>query len=279
MLAVTETSKAEASRWPSKHGQTKRPSPMNILVVDDHFLIREALRGFLKKMKSDATILEAANGHQAIQLVSEHADVRLVLLELNLPDRDGFSVLSELRERHPSVSVVVLSARQDRDSVAKALDLGALGFIPKSGLREVMLRALALVLAGGVYIPPEILLREQRGLASPKLACAPGTRPVKPADLGLTDRQADVLALMMQGKSNKAISRILNLALPTVKNHVTAILKSIKVTNRTEAVIAIGSFGLKWPLVQPLPSPNVTGSAKTSDLSGAVIKLPTGKRS
>jgi DNA-binding NarL/FixJ family response regulator len=273
MLAITEAnvSKFDAGRWRSEQDQAERPCSMKILVVDDHFLIREALRGFLKKMKSDATILEAANGHQAIQLVSEHADVRLVLLELNLPDRDGFSVLSELRERHPSVSVVVLSARQDRDSVAKALDLGALGFIPKSGLREVMLRALALVLAGGVYIPPEILLREQRGLASPKLACiAPGTRPVKPADLGLTDRQADVLALMMQGKSNKAISRILNLALPTVKNHVTAILKSIKVTNRTEAVIAIGSFGLKWPLVQPLPSPNVTGSAKTSGRSDIV---------
>ena len=235
-----------------ERAQVERQRPMTILLVDAHFLIRESLRDCLKQLKSEATILEAANGQQAMQLVSEHADIRLVLLELNLPDRDGFSLLGELRERHPTISVVVLSARQDRDSVARALDLGAIGFIPKSGLREVMLSALDLVLAGGVYIPPEILLRDQRPLAS--LACIAATRPVRPADLGLTDRQADVLELMMKGKSNKAISRTLNLALPTVKNHVTAILKAIKVTNRTEAVIAIGGLGLEWPLLHPRPS-------------------------
>jgi DNA-binding NarL/FixJ family response regulator len=161
-----------------------------------------------------------------------------------------------MRERHPAISVVVLSARQDRDSVARALDLGALGFIPKSGQREVMLGALDLVLAGGVYIPPEILPREQRPLTSPKLAwVASSTKPVRPADLGLTDRQVNVLGLMMTGKSNKAICRALDLALPTVKNHVTAILKAIKVTNRTEAVIAIGSLGLKWATGSAAPCP------------------------
>jgi DNA-binding NarL/FixJ family response regulator len=118
-----------------------------------------------------------------------------------------------------------------------------------------MLSALNLVLAGGVYIPPEIISREQRALTGPKLACiASGARAVKPADLGLTDRQADVLRLMMKGKSNKAICRDLNLALPTVKNHVTAILKAIKVTNRTEAVIATGGLGLDWALVQSPPA-------------------------
>ena len=259
MLAITEARVSRLDPGPlrSEHSQAARRCPMKILLVDAHFLIREALGGFLKKLKSDATILEAVNGQQAMQLIAEHADIRLVLLELNLPDRDGFSVLGELREHHPTISVVVLSARQDRDSVAKALDLGALGFIPKSGMREVMLSALDLVLAGGVYIPPEILAREQRPAPSLKLAyTASGTRPARPADLGLTDRQADVLGLMMKGNSNKAISRTLNLALPTVKNHVTAILKAIKVTNRTEAVIAIGSLGLEWPLVQPGPSHN-----------------------
>ena len=253
MLATTQANspKLGAGPWLSEHGQAEGPCSMKILVVDDHFLIREALRGCLKNLKGTATILEATTGHQAMELLSENADIHLVVLELNLPDRDGFSVLGELRERHPTVSVVVLSARQDRDSVARAFDLGALGFIPKSGLREVMLSALNLVLAGGVYIPPEIISREQRALTGPKLACiASGTRAVRPADLGLTDRQADVLRLMMKGKSNKAICRDLNLALPTVKNHVTAILKAIKVTNRTEAVIATGGLGLDWALVQ-----------------------------
>jgi DNA-binding NarL/FixJ family response regulator len=252
MLAITEAnvSKLDTDSRQSGHGQAEGRCSMKILVVDDHFLIRDALRSVLKKLKSDATILEAVNAYQALQLVSEHADIGLVLLELNLPDRDGFSVLSELRERHPTMSVVVLSARQDRNSVVRALNLGALGFIPKSGQLAIMLSALDLVFAGGVYVPPEILLCEQRSPPIPKLASiAPGARPVRPAELGLTERQVDVLALMMKGKSNKMISRMLNLAVPTVKNHVTAILKAIKVTNRTEAVIAVTDLGCERPLV------------------------------
>jgi DNA-binding NarL/FixJ family response regulator len=219
---------------------------MQILVVDDHVLIREALRGVLKEVKSDATVLEASSCSQAMQVIAEHRSLDLILLDLSLPDRDGFSMLIELGERYPALSVVVLSAHNDRDSVARALDLGALGFIPKSGRREVMLGALQLVFAGGIYIPPEILARDgplprQRGEERPV-----AKRPtVSPADLGLTERQVDVLALMMHGKSNKAICRVLNLAEPTVKNHVTAILKALAVSNRTEAVIAVGELGWK----------------------------------
>src|SRR6478609_239199 len=212
---------------------------MKILVVDDHVLIRDALRGVLKELKDDASVLEASSCSQAMALVAENTDLRLVLLDLNLPDRDGFSVLSELRERYPAISVVVLSGQHDRGSVTKALDLGALGFIPKSGQREVMLSALQLVFAGGIYIPPEILMHGEPTLPAAVQPLA-GSRPLaRPSDLGLTERQLDVLALMMQGKSNKAICRVLALAEPTVKNHVTAILKALKVTNRTEAVIAV----------------------------------------
>jgi DNA-binding NarL/FixJ family response regulator len=143
---------------------------------------------------------------------------------------------------------VVLSAQQDRSSVVKALDLGALGFIPKSGQREVMVSALQLVFAGGIYIPPEILARDEPPPPQPDDKPTAANRPtVSPADLGLTERQVDVLSLMMQGKSNKAICRVLNLAEPTVKNHVTAILKALEVSNRTEAVIAVGGFGWKFP--------------------------------
>jgi DNA-binding NarL/FixJ family response regulator len=224
---------------------------MKILVVDDHDLIRVALRGVLADLKTDAIVLEAADSRQAMQFVSEQADIGLILLDLNLPDRDGFSVLSELRERRPAISVVVLSARQDRDSVVKALELGALGFIPKTGEREVMLSALRLVFAGGIYIPPEILARDDPSLPKLKLTCVPAdTAPVTPIDLGLTGRQLDVLALMMQGKSNKAICRVLDLAKPTVSSHVSAILKGLRVTNRTEAVIAVGKLGWQLPLAE-----------------------------
>jgi DNA-binding NarL/FixJ family response regulator len=109
---------------------------MKVLVVDDHALIRDALRGVLKELKDDATVVEAADSGQALRLTDENPDLGLVLLDLNLPDRSGFGLLAELRERHPAISVVVLSALSDRDSVARALDLGAAGFIPKSASRE-----------------------------------------------------------------------------------------------------------------------------------------------
>lgn len=220
---------------------------MKILVVDDHGLIREALRGVLNEISPDALVLEASSGANAMGLVVEHADLGLILLDLSLPDRDGFSVLAELREQYPAISIVVLSATQDRGTIVNALDLGAVGFIPKSGQREVMLSALQLVFAGGRYIPPEFLAREeplyiQSALKRPNIDLP----RVSPLDAGMTGRQLDVLAHMMQGKSNKEIGRTLNLALPTVKNHVTAILMALKVTNRTEAVIAVN--GLRWNL-------------------------------
>jgi DNA-binding NarL/FixJ family response regulator len=215
---------------------------MKVLLVDDHVLIREALRGVIKQLEEDATILEAADCRQATRLIRENPDLQLVMLDLNLPDRDGFSVLADLRESHPAISLVVLSAFNDRENVVRALDLGALGFIPKSASRDVMVQALRLVFAGGIYIPPEALARKEAKEQTP-------AQPVSPADLGLTERQLDVLALMMQGKSNKVISRTLDVAEPTVKHHVTAVLKALKVANRTEAVIAVGALGWKLPRV------------------------------
>jgi DNA-binding NarL/FixJ family response regulator len=209
---------------------------MKILVVDDHVLIREALRGVLKELAAEVAILEATNAGAALQALEQHGDITLVLLDLGLPDRDGFALLEELNERHPAVPIVVLSALQERADVAKALDLGASGFIPKSADREVMLGALRLVLCGGIYIPPQILVRQD----------ATKTVRISPIDLGLTERQVAVLALMAQGKSNKAICRTLNIAEATVKNHVTAILKALKVTSRSEAVVAVGKLG--WDL-------------------------------
>ena len=214
---------------------------MRILVVDDHALIREALRNVLKELDADVSLREAASCHEAMRHLEQDCDLDLILLDLGLPDRDGFAVLAELRERFPAISIVVLSALNDHANVAKALDLGALGFIPKSASRELMLSALRLVFAGGIYIPPDILGAKPAPPSPPAAAEAPPT----PTELGLTDRQLDVLALMMQGKSNKAICRTLDLAEPTVKKHVTAILQALKVTNRTEAVIAAGNLGWK----------------------------------
>jgi DNA-binding NarL/FixJ family response regulator len=221
---------------------------MRILMVDDQFLIRESLRSVLKEAKPEAVIHEASDCGQAMQIISDHPDIGLILLDLSLPDRDGFSVLSELRENYPGVSVVILSGLQDRDNVKRALDLGASGFIPKSGRREVMLGALQLIFAGGLYIPPEILASDAADVASlPVNASQPAASP---SDIGLTERQLEVLALIMQGKNNKVICRSLDLAESTVKNTVTAIYKALKVSSRTEAVIAVNALGWKLPDVQ-----------------------------
>jgi DNA-binding response OmpR family regulator len=136
-----------------------KSSHMTILVIDDHALIREALHGVLRDLNSEAIVLEASNAQHAMQIVANDPKIELILLDLKLPDRDGFEVLAELRERYSATSVVVLSASEARDDIARALDLGALGFIPKSASRKVMLTAFNLIFAGGIYVPPEILGR------------------------------------------------------------------------------------------------------------------------
>lgn len=218
---------------------------MKILVVDDHVLIREALRGVLIELiGNEAVVLEAQSARQALRVLDQNPEIELILLDLVLPDQNGIVMLSELRERYPAVAVVVLSALDDRERITNALNLGALGFIPKSAGREVMLSALNLVFSGGVYIPPEILGfgDSRQELTSPANLLPP--RRVSNRDLGLTKRQMEVLTLMMHGKSNKAICRELNLAEPTVKIHVSAILKALNVTNRTEAVIVAANCGV-----------------------------------
>ena len=218
---------------------------MKVLVVDDHPLIREALRQVLRALNKDIDLLEAGSAPEALAAADRNEGIDFILLDLALPGADGFEVLRELRERHPSFPVVVLSASDHAEVVMRALDAGAMGFIPKTASNEVLLGALRLVLSGGVYLPAEVL----RHTPAPALVSRPATTAagIGYRDLGLTERQAQVLALVVQGKPNKIICRELNVAEGTVKIHVTAILKALGVTNRTQAVIAVGKLGLKLP--------------------------------
>jgi DNA-binding NarL/FixJ family response regulator len=235
---------------------------MKILIVDDHALIRDALQGVLKKLQRGVTVLEASDSQQAFDIIAGNADIDLILLDLTLPDRDGLSVLTELRERYPTIGVVVLSALQDHVNVTKVLDLGASGFIPKSAKPKVMETALQLIFAGGVYIPPEIrpptgfaeaAPSQQHEYRASEDRASENRQNVSPAHLKLSGRQLDVLALIMQGQSNKAICRWLNLAEPTVKNHVTALLRVFEVPNRTALVVAVNKLDWK-PLMPPKAS-------------------------
>ena len=221
---------------------------MKILVVDDHALIRTALRGVLGELDHDVTVFEASDCRSAFDLIEARPDLDLVLLDLSLPGIHGLAALEELRTRYPALPVVVLSSTNDRASVTQALDQGAMGYIPKLSSNDVLVSALRLVLSGGIYIPPEILARWESlpaADAQSPAASERGKPPRKtPADVGLGERQAQVLRLLLEGKSNKIICRELDLAESTVKNHVTLILKALNVTSRTQAVIAAARMGL-----------------------------------
>ncbi|MEW6312776.1 MAG: response regulator transcription factor [Pseudomonadota bacterium] len=203
---------------------------LKILVIDDHALVREGLRQALKQIEHDALILEARDGAGALREADAYPDLDLVLLDLGLPGSDGFTVLTNLRRNHPAIPVVIVSASDEYDNISRAIEHGAMGFIPKSAPGELMLGALRLVLAGGMYVPPQALARTVK---SPPIVRTP-RRHAKTG--GLTSRQQEVLKLMAGGESNKSISKLLTLSEATVKSHVSHILKALKVSNRTQAV-------------------------------------------
>jgi DNA-binding NarL/FixJ family response regulator len=209
---------------------------MKLLIVDDHTMIREGLKPVLKRLGDGGQmhVFEASGFEEALAFADLHPDLDLVLLDLRLPDVQGFAALNDLQERHPDLPIVVMSGEDDPALMRGAIDNGALGFIPKKSSADVILNALRLVLSGGTYLPREIM-------------SAPAAAPVQSApsryhDLGLTPRQADVLNLLVAGKPNKAICRELNMAEGTVKTHIAAVFKALNVTSRVQAVIAVSKL-------------------------------------
>ena len=220
---------------------------MKILVVDDHPLIVEALRHVLRQLDGEVEVFDARTAADGRALVAAHPDAALLLLDLSLPDADGMTVLDEWRRGCPAVRAVVLSASDRRDDVVRAIDLGAMGFIPKTSSKQLMLQALRLVLSGGIYVPATALGSSEDAeldAAGPDPTRSAGAAPLTADAVGLTGRKAQVLALILQGKSNKAICRELGLAEGTVKIHVAAILRTLNVSTRTQAVVEAGRLGL-----------------------------------
>ncbi len=209
---------------------------MKILLVDDHPLIREAMKHVLAELAENVEVLGAGDTLSAMAALKQHPDTDLVLLDLSLPGPSGMSALDMMRERYPALPVVVLSGSDDVATVLNALDRGAMGFIPKCSSNPVIANAIRLVLSGGVYVPPQAVAVGASGQAP---------RPASLMDLALTERQTEVLALMIQGLPNKLICRQMNLAEGTVKIHVTAILKALNVANRTQAAMAASRLGFK----------------------------------
>jgi DNA-binding NarL/FixJ family response regulator len=227
---------------------------MRILVIEDHPLMAEAIGAVISLLDESATLEIAADLGSALRVTAGEHEFDLALLDLSLPDCNGLEGLACLREQRPELPVVLLSATSDATTILRALDLGAMGFIPKTASREILLGAIRLVAAGQVYVPVEALKAKYPPTpgvttfptslpAASALKPAPAT--VRASDLGLTPRQADVLALLLKGHSNKLIARALDVTESTVKVHVSAVLQSLNVTTRTQALISAMNMGLR----------------------------------
>jgi DNA-binding NarL/FixJ family response regulator len=218
---------------------------MKILIADDHRLVTEAVKTKLSEIGEGIEFCIAMSVDELLRTVSD--DVDLAVVDLNMPGADGYSHIDELRRRHPSVPVIVLSGYEDPALMRGALERGALGFIPKAYSPEVMLSAVRLVLAGGVYVPPMMLSALPPGVvaASPEQpaggtarSASGGSATLETLRSVLTERQVEVLQLLSQGKPNKLIGRSLGISEGTVKIHLAAIFRALNVRNRTEAVVA-----------------------------------------
>lgn len=208
---------------------------MKILVVDDHALVREGLRQVLKGLDSDVDVLEAGSCSRAFELAGLHTDLDLVLLDYHLPDMNGLEALDVFACQHPELPIIVLSGSVNPRVMRQVLNKGAAAFLTKSGMSDELLSVTRLVLAGDVYVPPELMATSAGTPAAELLA--------EPSAPQFTPRQEEVLYLLLDGYANKEIGRMLSLSDETVKNHVTAILRGFGVTTRTQAVLAANRHG------------------------------------
>ena len=250
---------------------------MKVLLVDDHPLVLSALQAVIQNVGGGTTVVGVDSAAAARATLQADSDFDLVLLDLALGDADGFEVLVEFRSTYPAVPVVVVSASDRTSDVIRAIDSGAMGFVPKRSSHAELHEALHMVMTGAMYVPPSMLglafgrplqaggdtvpgvmrpMTEtpgESGFSTPG-GTAPlgvGARPEAhqkvptPAELGLTPRQAQVLSLLLQGLPNKLIARQLNLSVETVKDHVAAVLRALNVSSRTQAVLAVSQMAMQ----------------------------------
>lgn len=221
---------------------------VNILLIDDHRLVREGTKTILMGIKPSIRFVECASVAKAIQHGSEEP-YDLAVLDLELTDTSGIDSLICFKDALPDVPVVVLSALSDVNQIHKTIDHGAMCFISKSSEYEELTRAFQLILNGGVYLPKVGVIYSNEGKALPQSGSAA-------SDIlsSLSPRQREVLQLLLQGLSNKCISAELSIAENTVKTHIANILDLLQVSNRTEAVYVAARAGvpiLETKIVDP----------------------------
>ena len=211
---------------------------LRLLVIDDHPLFLDGIVAILHRLEPDIQIATACDVSQGIAEI-ERATPDIVLLDLSLPDADGFTAIGEFHRRYPSLPVVVLSARERETDMRRAVEVGALGYIPKSSSPHMLMEALRQVQQGIVYLPEPMS----------QSLCYIGTErrppvPVLSGGEGLSPRQLEVLSRICQGHSNKQIAMDLGLAEKTIKSHVTGIFRALGVVSRTQAVLVANKLGM-----------------------------------
>ena len=217
------------------------PDSLDVLIADDHPLFREALAEVVGQISRDCRCLEAASLEEALNLARAAAALDLILLDLMMPGMDGVAGLSALRHEVPAVPIVVVSAKTERADVMAAISHGAIGFITKTSPRSVMVKALIQVLDGGIYLPAEVVRQYD---SEPAGGAEPMAKVSRSLLTTLTRKQLLVLERLAKGESNKQIARALSLAEPTVKAHVSAILRKLNVQSRASAIVA--SSGIEF---------------------------------
>jgi DNA-binding NarL/FixJ family response regulator len=210
---------------------------MKILLADDHALIRSGLRSELAALAEAIDFVEAWNAETLLRMFEQHRDLDLALVDMTMPGMEGARTVGALRTQYPAVPLVVVSGLNDAKQVQEILRAGAVGFIPKSAVGQLVLPAIRLVLAGGQYLPPQLMSTLEAAEAS---AAAQDPAVRKPAESirveALSPRQEEVFALMATGLSNKMIARQLNISEGTVKSHIATIFDVLRVHNRVSAI-------------------------------------------
>ena len=208
-----------------------------IVIADDHPLFRAALKQAVSKVAKQVDVVEVSSMAELQSAAAAHNDADLVLLDLTMPGASGFSSLVYLKGQSPEIPVVVVSGSEDHSIIRRSIEYGALGFIPKSVSLDTMVEAIQAALAGGAWIPEDVNIGESV-IPDKEARVAEGIA-------SLTPQQFRVLVMLMQGLLNKQIAYELDVSEATVKAHVTAILRKLKVHSRTQAVIAARSLDLE----------------------------------
>ncbi|OAI03757.1 response regulator [Methylomonas methanica] len=215
---------------------------MNVLLIDDHFCAREGVACLLKQIIPELQVFEAESFDEGLALAKQ-TPLNLVMLDVQLPGKDGLVGLAELKEAFPDLCVVMFSGLDDRELVFQALRLGAMGFIVKTVSRQTFVEALRDVLAGKVYLPASAVGPQRAGdLQIATVAEIP--KVSDPASLGLTPREFELLTWLVKGIGNKQIARHLGVGEQNVRNHLRVIYQKFGVTKRTELLVKVFERGI-----------------------------------